>query len=67
MGKITVRSEQGYRTAINIRQHTIIADELIQDGGTDTGPTPMEILLGTAGACIVVTTKAYAQRKGWAP
>ena len=65
MGKIVVRSEQGYRTAINIRQHTIIADELIQDGGTDTGPTPMEILLGTAGACIAVTTRAYAKRKGW--
>lgn len=65
MGKITVKSEQGYRTAINIRQHTVIADELIQDGGTDTGPTPMEIMLGTAGACVVVTTKAYAQRKGW--
>jgi putative redox protein len=65
MGKIVVRSEQGYRTAINIRQHTIIADELIQDGGTDMGPTPMEILLGTAGACVAVTTRAYAQRKGW--
>lgn len=65
MSPITVRTEEGYRTAINIRQHTVIADELIQDGGTDTGPTPMEILLGTAGACIAVTTKAYAQRKGW--
>lgn len=65
MASITVSSEQGYRTAINIRQHTVIADELISDGGTDTGPTPMEILLGTAGACVVVTTKAYAQRKGW--
>ena len=65
MGKIVVRSEQGYRTAINIRQHTIIADELVQDGGTDTGPTPMEILLGTAGACIAVTTRAYAQRHKW--
>ncbi len=65
MGKIIVRSERGYRTAINIRQHTVIADELVQDGGTDTGPTPMEILLGTAGACIAVTTRAYAQRKGW--
>ena len=65
MTPIVVRSEQGYRTAINIRQHTIIADELIQDGGTDTGPTPMEILLGTAGACIAVTTRAYAQRKNW--
>ncbi|MEP7284818.1 MAG: OsmC family protein [Chloroflexota bacterium] len=65
MSKIMVHSEQGYRTAINIRQHTIIADELVQDGGTDTGPTPMELLLGTAGACIAVTTKAYAQRKNW--
>ena len=65
MGKITVHSEQGYRTEINIRQHTIIADELTQDGGSDTGPTPMELLLSTAGACIAVTTRAYANRKGW--
>jgi len=65
MGKIFVRSEQGYRTAIQIRQHTVIADEPTHDNGTDTGPTPMEILLGTAGACVAVTTRAYAQRKGW--
>jgi uncharacterized OsmC-like protein len=65
MSLITVRTEQGYQTAIQIRHHTVIADELIQDGGTDIGPTPMEILLGTVGACVVVTTKAYAQRKGW--
>jgi|SRR5579871_4681499 len=65
MTAIIVHSEQGYRTAIQIRQHTVIADELIQDGGTDTGPTPMEILLGTVGACVAVTTRAYAQRKNW--
>jgi putative redox protein len=65
LSPITVRTEQGYRTAIQIRNHTIFADEPLQDGGTDTGPTPMEMLLGTAGACIAVTTKAYAQRKGW--
>lgn len=65
MSPITVRTEQGYRTAIHIRNHTIIADEPVQDGGTDAGPTPMEMLLGTAGACIAVTTQAYARRKGW--
>lgn len=65
MQPIKVHLEKGYQTAVHIRQHTIIADELIQDGGTDTGPTPMEILLGMAGACIAVTTQAYAQRKGW--
>ena len=65
MPPITVCTEQGYRTAIHIRNHIVIADELIQDGGTDTGPTPMDILLGTVGACVAVTTQAYAQRKQW--
>jgi len=36
MSSVTVHTEQGYRTAINIRQHTVFADELINDGGTDT-------------------------------
>ncbi len=65
MTPITVRLDHGYKTTINIRHHTIIADELIQDGGTDVGPTPMEIMLGTVGACVAVTTKAYAKRKNW--
>ncbi len=65
MSPIVVRCEQGYQTAINIRHHTVVADELIQDGGTDTGPTPMEIFIGTLGACIAVTTRAFAQRKNW--
>lgn len=62
---IHVRCDQKYRTEIHIRNHMIIADELIQDGGADEGPTPMEILVGTLGACIAVTTRAYAQRKNW--
>jgi uncharacterized OsmC-like protein len=65
LAPITVQSENGYRTAIHIRQHTIYADEHLDDGGTDTAPTPMEILTGMIGACIVVTTEAYAKRKNW--
>lgn len=65
MTPITVRLDKGYKTAIHIRQHTVMADELISDGGTDTAPTPMEIMLGTVGACVAVTTQAYAKRKNW--
>lgn len=65
MAAIVVRSEETYRTTIQIRQHTVIADELISDGGADEAPTPMEILVGTVGACVAVTTRAYAQRKNW--
>jgi putative redox protein len=62
---IVIRSEQNYRTEMLIRNHTLIADEPLQDGGADEGPTPMEILVGTIGACVAVTTRAYAQRKNW--
>jgi putative redox protein len=65
MTTISIRSEQNYRTAIHIRDHTVIADELVQDGGADEGPTPMELLIGAVGGCIAVTTRAYAQRKHW--
>ncbi len=65
MTPISVRLDKGYQTAIQIRQHTVMADELISDGGTDIAPTPMEIMVGAVGACVAVTTKAYAQRKGW--
>ncbi len=47
MTQITVRCEEGYQTAIHIRNHTVMADELVQDGGTDIAPTPMEIFIGT--------------------
>jgi len=65
MPPIVVKLEEGYRTAINIRTHTIITDEPEQDGGTNAGPTPMELMVGTLGACIAITTKAYANRKNW--
>jgi len=62
---IHVRCERNYRTEIQIRSHTLIADELIADGGDDEGPTPMEMMVSTLGACVAVTTRAYAQRKNW--
>jgi len=65
MSSITVELHEGYRTVISIRDHVVIADEPVQDGGSDSGPTPMEIMLSTAGACVAVMTKAYAQRKNW--
>ncbi|HVU14219.1 MAG TPA: OsmC family protein [Phototrophicaceae bacterium] len=62
---IHVRCEQKYRTEIQIRNHTLIADEVVSDGGDDEGPTPLELMISTLGACIAVTTRAYAQRKNW--
>jgi putative redox protein len=53
------------RTEIEIRGHTLLADEPVPSGGTDTGPTPYELLGAALGACIAMTLRLYAQRKGW--
>lgn len=56
---------EGYKTAIHSRNHVYYADEPLDEGGTDTGPTPMEMLAGSLGACIAITMRLYAERKEW--
>jgi len=57
-----------YRTEVRAGEngrHVIVADEPEALGGTDTGATPYELLLGAVGACKAVTLRMYADRKGW--
>ncbi len=62
---VNITLEEGTRTTINIRQHQFHADEPLDAGGTDTAPTPGELMLGALGSCMAITCKLYAQRKGW--
>ena len=65
MTEIIVRSANGLRQTIEARGHTIVADEPVDAGGGDAGPTPYELLLGALGACIAMTLRMYAARRGW--
>jgi putative redox protein len=56
----------GMKTTIRIRDHELIADEPIRDGGTDLGASPTELLIAALASCAAITAKMYAQRKGWA-
>ena len=55
----------GYRTEITAGQHRFLADEPVALGGTGTGPTPYELLLGALGGCMAMTLRMYADRKRW--
>lgn len=61
--KVTLR--EGYKTTISSGGHSVITDEPLSAGGQDLGPTPLQLMLGSLGACIATTVKLYADRKGW--
>jgi uncharacterized OsmC-like protein/alpha-beta hydrolase superfamily lysophospholipase len=59
-------STQGYAQRIHAGPHELTGDEpLSVPGGTDTGPTPYELLLAALGTCTSMTLRMYADRKGW--
>lgn len=45
--------------------HRLTADEPLEDGGTDTGPSPQELLAASLASCSAITVEMYARRKGW--
>ena len=64
MATISAQLESGTRTTISARQFSWLADEPLEAGGTDEGPTPYEILLGALAACITTTLRLYSDHKG---
>jgi len=55
----------GYAQRISTASHEISADEPQKRGGTDTGPSPFELMLSSLGACTSITLRMYAERKQW--
>jgi uncharacterized OsmC-like protein/alpha/beta superfamily hydrolase len=54
----------GFAQTIVARRHRLTADEPEELGGTDTGPTPYDLLLAALGACTSMTLRMYADFKG---
>ena len=64
--RVAVRiGSEGFRTEINANGHMLVADEPVSVGGTDTGPTPYDLLNASLGACTVMTLRMYADHKKW--
>jgi putative redox protein len=63
---VTIRATLAEGTAVQITngRHEWRGDEPPSAGGTDTGPTPYELLLGSLAACTVITLVLYTRHKG---
>ncbi len=55
----------GFTTAIKAGSHYLTADEPLEVGGSNYGPTPYELLSSALAACTVMTLQMYAVRKEW--
>ena len=64
MARITARLEEGMAVRLSNGRHVWHADEPIDAGGSDTGPDPYELLLGSLAACTCITLSWYCQHKG---
>ncbi len=65
MRAIAKRRNGSYEHRIEMGKHWITADEPEEDGGTDEGPSPQELLAGSLASCTAITIEMYANRKGW--
>ncbi len=60
---VTETREGKFTQAIAAGPHQLRADEPASAGGTDTGPTPYELVLAGLGACTAMTIRMYADLK----
>jgi putative redox protein len=50
---------------VEMGRHRLTSDEPEDQGGTDQGPSPQELLAASLASCSAVTLEMYANRKGW--
>ena len=65
MRAIARRENGTLKHEIEVGQHTVLADEPEESGGSDSGPNPQELLAASLASCSAITMEMYAQRKGW--
>ncbi len=54
-----------YTNLVRSGRHAFLADEPVDVGGADAGPSPYDLLAASLAACKSMTMRMYANRKKW--
>ena len=63
MSQIIATLTSGTEVEMSNGRHNWKGDEPVEVGGTDTGPNPYELLLGSLAACTCITLALYCRHK----
>jgi uncharacterized OsmC-like protein len=61
---VTLQYTEGARFVAEARQHRVVLDQPAQDGATDHGMTPAELLLSALGGCVGQYVAQYLSLRG---
>ncbi len=56
--------QAGFHSEVKLREHALTVDEPKGIGGSDRGPTPVELVLAALGTCQEITYRAFATAMG---
>jgi putative redox protein len=59
---LTVSWIRGVQLEVKVRNHRLLLDQPVKEGGRDEGMTPVEIFLGSLGGCIGYFAVKFCQR-----
>lgn len=63
MGPVVVRAGAAFRNEVEAGKHRLVADEPVEAGGSDAGPTPYDFLAAALGGCTSMTMRVVAKRE----
>ena len=63
--QVAARTGTGLATEIATMDHSLWADEPVDQGGTNAGPSPYDLLAAALASCTSMTIRMYADRKKW--
>ena len=63
--RAVAHQREKYVHDVDAGAHHLVVDEPPEQGGTDEGPSPQELLAASLASCTAITMEMYAKRKGW--